>query len=213
MQKDRVPAAERAYDYLKRRIIEDAVDESEMLSEAALAAELGMSRTPVREAFLRLEVEGFLKLYPKRGALVVPISPRDIREVYEARMLVDENSARHICTLSDEERGHIADVLDATIKEQHAALDADDLRAYTLLDAKFHQTIMDNGGNRLLANLGHTLRERQQRFTATAIGRSVERARGFVTQHSLLADALRTGDLETYLSELESHLNSSRKQL
>ena len=77
MQKDKVPAAERAYDHLKRRIIDDDIDDSEMLSEAALAAELGMSRTPVREAFLRLEVEGFLKLYPKRGALVVPISPRN----------------------------------------------------------------------------------------------------------------------------------------
>ncbi|OFR64207.1 GntR family transcriptional regulator [Corynebacterium sp. HMSC078H07] len=213
MQKDKVPAAERAYEHLKRRIIDDEVGDSEMLSEAALASELGMSRTPVREAFLRLEVEGFLKLYPKRGALVVPISPREIREVYEARMLVDEHSARHICSLPAEERGLIADVLDATIAEQHAALDKDDLRAYARLDAKFHQTIMDNGGNRLLANLGHTLRERQQRFTATAVGRSVERARTFVAQHALLADALRAGHLDTYLTELESHLNSSRKQL
>lgn len=213
MPKDKVPAAERAYDHLKRRIIDDDIDDSEMLSEAALAAELGMSRTPVREAFLRLEVEGFLKLYPKRGALVVPISPREIREVYEARLLVDENSARHICGLSAEERSLIADVLVATIDEQKAALDAGDLGTYTQLDAKFHQTIMDNGGNRLLAHLGHTLRERQQRFTATAIGRSVEKARGFVAQHALLADALRTGDIDTYLTELHSHLNSSRKQL
>lgn len=88
MQKDKVPAAERAYEHLKRRIIDDEVDDSDMLSEAALASELGMSRTPVREAFLRLEVEGFLKLYPKRGALVVPISPREIREVYEALSLI-----------------------------------------------------------------------------------------------------------------------------
>ncbi|MFS0216582.1 GntR family transcriptional regulator [Corynebacterium striatum] len=213
MQNVSTPAAERAYEYVKRAIIDGDIDDSEMLSEAAIAGELGMSRTPMREAFLRLEVEGFLKLYPKRGALVVPISPREIREVYEARMLVDEHSARHICGLDDTERTVIADCLDATIEEQSAALDAEDLRTYTRLDARFHQTIMDNGGNSLLASLGHSLRERQQRFTATVIGRNVERARAFVAQHRLLADALRAGDIDTYLTELDDHLTTSRKQL
>ena len=207
------PAAERAYEWVKRAIIEGDIAESEMLSEAVIASELGMSRTPMREAFLRLEVEGFLKLYPKRGALVVPISPREIREVYEARLLVDAHSARHICALPAAERAVIADCLDATIAEQDAALNAGDMRTYTHLDARFHQTIMDNGGNSLLAHLGHTLRERQQRFTATAIGRNVERARGFVAQHRLLAEALRHGNYSTYLTELEDHLTTSRNQL
>ncbi|GEB98824.1 putative transcriptional regulator, GntR family protein [Corynebacterium flavescens] len=207
------PAAERAYCFVKANIIEGTFDDSEMLSEAALASQLGMSRTPMREAFLRLEVEGFIKLYPKRGALVVPISPREIREVFEARMLVDEHSATHICNLSGSERDAIADVLDAIIAEQTAALDAEDLGTYAELDAKFHQTIMDNGGNSLLANLGHTLRERQQRFTAKAVGRNLERARAYVAQHKTLSAALQAGDLTSYLSILDDHLNSSRKQL
>lgn len=69
------PAAERVYELVKERIIDGTIDSSRMLSEAALAAEVGVSRTPAHEAFLRLELEGFLQLYPKRGALVVPISP------------------------------------------------------------------------------------------------------------------------------------------
>ena len=72
---------------------------------------------------------------------------------------------------------------------------------------------MDSAGNSLLANVGYQLRERQQRFTATAIGRNVARARAFVDQHRVLADALRTGDLDAYLSALDTHLTNSRNQL
>jgi len=207
------PAAERAYDFVKEKIIDGSFEPSQMLSEASLATEMGISRTPMHEAFLRLEVEGFLQLYPRRGALIVPISPQEIREVYEARLLVDRHCAEKICAMSDAERADIADQLDATIAEQDTALDGADLRAYAQLDARFHQIIMDGGANSLLAGLGHQLRERQQRFTATAIGRNVARARTFVDQHRTLADALRTGDLDAYLSTLDTHLTNSRNQL
>ena len=207
------PAAERAYDFVKEKIIDGSFEPSQMLSEASLATEMGISRTPMHEAFLRLEVEGFLQLYPRRGALIVPISPQEIREVYEARLLVDRHCAEKICAMSDAERADIADQLDATIAEQDTALNGADLRAYAQLDARFHQIIMDGGANSLLAGLGHQLRERQQRFTATAIGRNVARARIFVDQHRTLADALRTGDLDAYLSTLDTHLTNSRNQL
>ena len=207
------PAAERAYDFVKEKIIDGSFEPSQMLSEASLATEMGISRTPMHEAFLRLEVEGFLQLYPRRGALIVPISPLEIREVYEARLLVDRHCAEKICALPDAERADIADDLDATIAEQDTALDDEDLHAYTHLDARFHQIIMDGGGNSLLAGLGHQLRERQQRFTATAIGRNVARARTFVDQHRTLANALRAGDLEAYFSALDTHLTNSKSQL
>ena len=207
------PAAERVYELVKERIIDGTIDSTQMLSEAALAAEVGVSRTPAHEAFLRLELEGFLQLYPKRGALVVPISPQEIREVSEARLLVDAHSAEKICELGEAERGGIAKRLQENIAAQDAALDAEDLREYTRLDAQFHQIIMDSAGNSLLANVGYQLRERQQRFTATAIGRNVARARTFVDQHRTLADALRTGDLDAYLSTLDTHLTNSRNQL
>lgn len=207
------PAAERAYAYLKERIIDGTVPGSTMLSEGEVAQELGCSRTPVREAFLRLEVEGFLQLYPKRGALVVPLTARDIREVYEARELVDRFSAEHICGLSDSERHVIGSVLEAIIAEQDEALAAEDLAEYTRLDAKFHQTIMDNGGNRFLSQLGHSLREQQQRFTATAVGRSPARARRFVDGHRQLTRALIDGDFEAYSRALSEHLTNSRNQL
>ncbi|WP_246389004.1 GntR family transcriptional regulator [Corynebacterium incognita] len=207
------PAAERAYKFVKAAILDGRFDAGEMLSEVGLANEIGMSRTPMREAFSRLEVEGFINLYPKRGALVVPISPTEIREVYEARELIEYNAAQYICALSQEERDSIGDYLDSIINDQRSALDANDLGTYAQLDAAFHQKVMDYGGNSLLANFGHTLRERQQRFTQRAIGRSAKKASKFVAQHEHLASALRTGNAENYHDVITAHLSSSRKQL
>ena len=62
------PAAERAYDFVKEKIIDGSFEPSQMLSEASLATEMGISRTPMHEAFLRLEVEGFLQLYRRKSA-------------------------------------------------------------------------------------------------------------------------------------------------
>ena len=77
---ERPPAAkDRAYAYVKERILEGAYPGGELLSEGEVAEALEVSRTPVREAFLLLEAEGLMRLYPKRGALVVPVSPGEDR--------------------------------------------------------------------------------------------------------------------------------------
>ncbi|WP_293768746.1 GntR family transcriptional regulator [uncultured Corynebacterium sp.] len=207
------PAAERAYAHVKARIISGEFPDTTMLSEGEVAEALGLSRTPIHEAFLRLEVEGFLKLYPKRGALVVPINQEDIREVYEARELVESHCAAQICAMPQRHREDVAALLEGIIVKQRAALDHHNLAGYTELDAVFHQTVMDHGGNSLLAQMGHLLRERQQRFTATAIGRNVERAYEFVDGHTQLAVALAAGDADAYATILTDHLNHSRNQL
>ena len=89
----RVAAKDRALDYVKDRILTGAFPGGELISEGEVADALGMSRTPVREAFLRLEAEGLLRLYPQRGALVVPVSPQEVRAVMEARLVLDQFAA------------------------------------------------------------------------------------------------------------------------
>src|SRR5277367_1146248 len=86
----RVAAKDRAHDYVKRQVLTGAFPGGELISEGEVAAALGMSRTPVREAFLRLEAEGLLRLYPQRGALVVPVSAEESRSVIEARMILEK---------------------------------------------------------------------------------------------------------------------------
>ncbi|QPK78494.1 GntR family transcriptional regulator [Corynebacterium lizhenjunii] len=209
----KTPAATRAYDLVKLRILHGVYADTTLLSEGDVATELGLSRTPVREAFLRLEVEGFLKLYPKRGALVVPIPPEGIREVYEARELIESHSARHICAQDQDFRGQVCGELEELIGAQLACLRDGDLQEYTRLDAAFHQVIMDHGGNSVLAAVGQSLREKQQRCTSTAIGRNLDTAYHFVEGHRRIVLTLRAGDTAAYAREIHQHLADSQAQL
>src|SRR5215208_6890358 len=87
---DRPPsAARRAYAHVKARLLDGTYRDGVLLSEGVIASELEVSRTPVREAFLQLEGEGLLELYPKRGALVVPVTAGEVEAVMETRVLVE----------------------------------------------------------------------------------------------------------------------------
>src|ERR1700750_1255328 len=87
-------AAARVYAYVKERLLDGTFPGGALLSENELSQQLGLSRTPVRQAFVQLEAEGLLELYPKRGALVVPVAASEIEDVFEARLLVEEHCAR-----------------------------------------------------------------------------------------------------------------------
>src|SRR6476620_4109250 len=112
-------ASERTYAHLKRRILDGTHPGGEIVTEGEIAEAVGVSRTPVREALLRLEVEGLIKLYPKKGALVLAVSAQEIADVVETRLLVEEFAARKAVPASakliarleellDEQRRHVA---------------------------------------------------------------------------------------------------------
>src|SRR5918997_5132089 len=85
----KMTATDRAYAFTKGRVLDSTFAGGDFITEGEVAEALGMSRTPVREAFLRLEGEGLLRLYPKRGALVVPVSAGEVAAVMETRALVE----------------------------------------------------------------------------------------------------------------------------
>src|SRR5919199_6671341 len=87
-------AAARVYAYVKERLLDGTFPGGVLLSENELSQQLGLSRTPVRQAFVQLEAEGLLELYPKRGALVVPVAASEIEDVFEARLLIEQHAAR-----------------------------------------------------------------------------------------------------------------------
>src|SRR4051794_41718626 len=87
-------AAQRAYAHVKQRLLDGRFPGGMLLSENALAQQLEISRTPIRQAFGQLEAEGLVELYPRRGALVVPISASEADDVHEARDLIERHCAR-----------------------------------------------------------------------------------------------------------------------
>src|SRR3954462_15772343 len=112
-------AAARVYAHVKERLLDGSFPGGALLSENELSQQLGLSRTPVRQAFVQLEAEGLLELYPKRGALVVPVAASEIEDVFEARLLVEEHCARRAATAGG---AALAEQLAEAIAEQEAAM-------------------------------------------------------------------------------------------
>src|SRR5271166_622349 len=126
----RLAAKDRALDYVKDQILTGAFPGGELISEGEVADALGMSRTPIREAFLRLEAEGLLRLYPQRGALVVPVSPQEVRAVIEARLVLEQFAASKVIRRGPAARKAAYERLSAELKRQRQAGTAGHLREF-----------------------------------------------------------------------------------
>ncbi|MCQ9389634.1 GntR family transcriptional regulator [Brevibacterium sp. 50QC2O2] len=207
-----ISATERAYRSVKADILSGRLGGGTMTSEGEVAEDLGISRTPVREAFLRLETEGFLALYPKRGALVVPVAPGEAEEILDARHLIETHAAGRIAELPQAQRTRLIDELHELISRQREAHHGGDVAEYTAVDAEFHLAITSAGGNTILANFAHLLRDRQQRVTAGSLHGRPETAEAFIDSHERLADHLAAGDARAYAQELREHFDMVRKE-
>lgn len=190
-------AAERAYEHVKARILTGELD-GHMLSEGVFATELGVSRTPVREAFLRLQVEGLMRLYPKRGALVVPVGPHESREVLAARRVVECASVKE--AIGDPE---LPDTLADLLEQQREAVGTP---RFGELDAAFHTALVEAAGNSLLSGFYQGLRDRQIRLIATAVRTAQERSDEILAQHAEIVAGVREKDVDRVEALLAEHL-------
>jgi DNA-binding GntR family transcriptional regulator len=184
------PAKDRAYAHVKEHILEGFYPGGEMLSEGEVAAQLGVSRTPVREAFLLLEAEGLLRLYPKRGALVVPVSAEEISEVLETRLVIERHCAEQIARRGPEV---LVQQLRALLGEQERHISGGNRIGFVEADRLFHRAIVSADGNSILTRLHDSLRERQRRMGATLVARDPEVQRRYVEEHRAIVDALEDG--------------------
>src|SRR5271156_4977606 len=123
-------AKDRALDYVKTQVLTGAFPGGELISEGEVATALGMSRTPVREAFLQLEAAGLLKLYPQRGALVVPVSPEEVRAVMEARLVLEEFAAGVLIGRGLAVFSAVFEQLSAQLERQREAAAPSDLHVF-----------------------------------------------------------------------------------
>jgi DNA-binding GntR family transcriptional regulator len=199
-------ASERAYRHVKERIVSGDLEGGELLSEGEIADRLEMSRTPVREAFLRLQAEGWMKLYPKRGAAIIPIRPREIDEVIEARALLEAHAVSRIAA-DGEATKRLAAELAPLIDRQAAAADAGDLAAFASADADFHATIAAAGGNQVLIDFYAGLRDRQRRMTRDSLRRTAGTRERILEQHRRLVRLIAAGDADSFTAEIAAHLD------
>jgi DNA-binding GntR family transcriptional regulator len=165
-----------------------------------------VSRTPVREALLKLEVEGLIKLYPKKGALVLAVSAQEIADVVETRLLVEEFAVRKVMPPS----GQLIARLEARLDEQRGHARAGDLAAVAAADRSFHAEIVRSAGNEIISKLYDRLRDRQLRMGVAVLEAHPDRIATNITEHAELLDALRSGDPDVAAACVHSHVGRVR---
>ncbi|MGW0912993.1 GntR family transcriptional regulator [Streptomyces sp. NPDC002784] len=196
------PAADRVYVHVKQAVLDRRYEGGTLLTEGELAEAVGVSRTPVREALLRLEVEGLIKLYPKKGALVLPVSAQEIADVVETRLLVEEHAARKAVPAP----AALIERLEHLLARQKAEAAAGDLAAAAVTDRCFHAEIVRSGGNDILSRLYDQLRDRQLRMGVAVMHSHPDRIAKTLTEHEEILDALRSGDAERAVGVVHRHV-------
>ncbi|WP_440712845.1 GntR family transcriptional regulator [Gordonia sp. FQ] len=194
-------AADRVYGEVKELILTCALPGGELISEGEIAERFQVSRTPVREAFLRLAAEGWMRLYPKRGALVVPVGERESREVLEARLLIEGHAVRGVVE-RPEAIAALVEQLRANLAEHRGARGDE----FARIDTEFHQLIVAAGRNSLLRDFYDSLGERRRRMTAASMHRDEGVTARIHDDHAALADAIAAGDAARFDDLLAAHL-------
>jgi DNA-binding GntR family transcriptional regulator len=138
-----------AHGQIRRRILDNAWPPGHRMLEQEVALALGMSRTPVREALVRLQNEGLVEVIPRHGMRVLPVSPTDMREIYEILTAL-ECMAAELLAQRRPDAALLAPMQQATA-DMDAALAADDLDAWAAADERFHAGLIELAGNRQLA--------------------------------------------------------------
>ncbi len=199
------------------RTLKTAIRENTFLpgyqgSEQEIATDLNMSRTPVHEALTRLQAEGLVKILPRRGILISPVSPEDIREIYDVTIALEAMAAELNAGKSSEERRAIVEELTGFNRQMRERLRADDLVGWAKSDESFHQSLVGRCGNgRLTRMLGTVLDQshRARMLTLRLRPKPVQSP----AEHAKIIDAIRSGEPGNASEAARLHRINARDQI
>lgn len=194
-----------AYEFIKRKITMCEYPPNQLLSEAVLQAELGFSRTPVREAIGRLEQEGLLKVFPKRGIVVSGFTISDISMIFEVRRLVEPYTLRNYGNRLDMDK--IAEF--SQIFHKHA--NAEEFTGFYELDDEFHSALVSVLPNEYLCDLYSRIQTQIIRLRVMS-GQLIEsRLQRTMAEHAEIADACLSHNWDRAALAMVQHLHFSEE--
>lgn len=188
---------ERIVEFVKDAVVEGRLKAGERVPEQEIAESLGISRTPIREAFRQLESEGFLTVTPRKGAVVSAITDKDVKEFYEIKSLLEGYAARTACTSL---KSKDIKKLESLHQQMLKYAEKGDVKGFFRLDNQFHEIFLKASGNDKLCQLVATLVRQFERFRITALslpGRMADSTKqhaeileAFKARNSTLVDSL-----------------------
>lgn len=193
---------ELAYAELRRRIIESELTPGSYLLEQELGLMLGFSRTPIREAAIRLQGEGLVQIVPRHGIRIVPTSLSDITNIYQVLISLESTAAGLVASRVDVDLTPLVQACETmTVALQHA-----DMLAWSAADEVFHETLIALSGNARLKSVVMNCRDqvhRVRRFTQMV--KAHPQPSKSIQEHYAIIDAMRRGDAEKASALYRAH--------
>lgn len=199
-------AADRAFAHIRSAILGGELPPGTMLSENELAATLTMSRTPVRSALARLQDEGWITIYAKRGALVRQLSEREVSESADVRLALETAGVR----LSGAgAQAAIVEGLNSNLRDQQAALEAGDFAAFAMHAMRFHRAFVQMSDNGLMLSIYDRLGDRQILSIVRSAPRITADPHVVLQEHRDMVSLAVSGDWIAFADVLAQHQQRS----
>lgn len=195
----------KVYDRIRENILNGVYKEHEELKEATLGEQMGVSRTPVREALRQLELEGLVEIIPNKGARVTGITQKDIEDIYQIRYLLEGLSARwateHVTEEQLEKMEEILYLTEFHAQKGHYA------QVYEL-DSQFHELMYEASGSKLLNNILSDFHMYVTRIRKISLSNS-SRSKNSTEEHRAILDAIKEHDADKAEKCAHDHVTST----
>lgn len=202
---------EKAYIELRKAIMNGTLKPGDFLTERTLVEMLGMSRTPIRSALERLDVEGLAKYTPNKGLIVSEISLTQIVEVYDYRVALEGYVVRKLAerSLAPED----AAWFERNLEEQRRWMETNDVAAFTAVDTAFHRKLAEAYGNAEIVRSMERLQDLLYRIALRVLRKDVTRLRVSYEDHRRIFELIAAGRGEEAAEQVEQHLEFGKRIL
>ena len=199
-----LPLRDVVFNTLRQAILRGELKPGERLMEIGLANKLGVSRTPIREAIRKLELEGLVVMVPRKGAEVAQITEKNLRDVLEVRKALEELAVELACDRITEEE---IEKLRWAAREFKTTLQYSDVTAIAEADVKFHDIIYNATGNERLVHLLYNLREQMYRYRVEYLKRK-EAHPVLLSEHDLIIEMIEKRNKEKAAEAICMHIDN-----
>ena len=202
-----LPLRDVVFHTLREAILKGDLKPGERLMELQLAEQLGVSRTPIREAIRMLQQEGLAVSIPRKGAEVAKMTEKNMEDVLKIREALEILAAQLACdTMTDEQFGYLAELEDVFAR----AVRSDNLKQLAQADIDFHDFICQAAGNRRLTTMLSHLREQIYRYRVEYL-KDKENYPCLIEEHKQILSALLAKDKELVAARIKKHLENQQK--
>ena len=203
------PLREAVCETLRDAIRKGILEPGERLMEVQLAEELGISRTPVREAIRKLEQEGYVIMMPRRGTYVSDISTNDVKEIFEIRSALESLATGLAARRIEPDE---LETLQNLLVEIEGYIAKNDIEKIVETDIKFHGLLYQVSRNERLVNIINNLKEQLARFRTLSMSYP-GRLQETLEEHSEMVEAIANGDVSAARDAAEHHMERAEKTL